>query len=308
MKDVWKTTRRERRVQKLMRRRASKQLLAVPWARFREAQTEYLQWEGFSLWVRSVVEAEDRLPSLVLGALKQKCPGFLRIEQRGYLPSLLAVRLDEWIRNHIFGRIKKEGWLDALLFYGVRDVRSQCLWACWEDRAGKWRRKRPARYPTFRSWSHAAYRYEPIPEVSVRRLTAAIETYVGWLSFTRWLLPVLVADTSLPTRITDEVNRKLPGFLDAEHSFARNGRRTLATIELRIMSWIENHYFREAKRGRWLGILRHRVQDHPRLVRITAYADRWPSQGLHNDARTYPSFGHWLEAAENYVERRTKAT
>ena len=306
MKEVRKATRPERRVQKLMRERAAKQLLGVPRVHFRKAQIEYVRWEGFSLWVRSVVEAEDRIPSLVFAALKRKCPGFLEAETRGDAAGLVAVRLDDWIRNHIFARIKKEGWIDALMFYGVRDLRSQCLWAYWEDCAGRWRRRRPSSYPSFRNWSNMAYRYPLIPKVSVRRLTAAIDVYVDWLSFAYWLLPLLEANTVLPMRIAVEVNRKLPGFLDAERSFAQNGKRMLATTESRLMRCIEDHYFGEAKLKRWFGILRHRVQDHPQFVRITAYADRQRRRGLCTDVQAFSSFGHWLEAAENYIERRYK--
>jgi hypothetical protein len=306
MKDVWKATRTERRVQDFVRRRASKQLLSVPWIHFRRTQSEYLRWEAFSLWVRSVVESEDRLPAALATALTKKCPGFVEAEKPVDQPSLLAVRLDEWIRNRTFAHIKQEGWLDALLFYSVRDLRSQCVWAHWERCAEEWGRKQPSRYPSFQSWFRAAFRYDPIPKVSVNRLTAAVEDYVDWVSFARWVLPLLECHSELPARAAGEVNRRLPGFLEAGRLFAGNEQKTNATIESRLMRCIENHYFSEAKNESWLGSLRHRVQCHPRYLRIAAYADHWGRQRPRTRVRTYTSFDRWYRAAENHIEGRTR--
>lgn len=306
MKDVWKATRTERRVQDFAQRRASKQLLSVPWIHFRRTQSEYLRWEAFSLWVRSVVESEDRLPPALATALTKKCPGFVEAESPVDQPSLLAVRLDEWIRNRTFARIKQEGWLDALLFYSVRDLRSKCVWAHWERCAEQWGRKPPSRYPSFQSWFRAAFRYDPIPKVSVKRLAAAVEDYVDWFSFARWVLPSLGWDSELPARAALEVNRRLPGFLETGRSFAWNGRKTNATIESRLMRHIENHYFSEAKNESWIEILRHHVQGHPRYARVAVYADHWGKQRLRTRLCAYPSFGRWRRAAENHIEGRTR--
>jgi hypothetical protein len=306
MKDVRKATRPQRRVHDFVRRRASKQLLSVPWIHFRRTQSEYLRWEAFSLWVRSVVEAEDRLPSSVATALTKKCPGFMEGERSVDQPSLLAVRLDEWIRNRVFARIKQEGWLDALLFYSVRDLRSKCVWAHWERCAKQWGRKPPSRYPSFQSWFRAACRYDMISKVGITRLVASIEAYVDWFSFVRWVIPLLECDSKLPARAAVEVNRKLPGFLESGRSFAGNGRKTTVTIESRLMRWIENHYFSEAKDESWLDILRPQVQGHARYARIAAYADLWGRQRWRTRARVYPSFGRWRRAADNYIEGRTK--
>jgi hypothetical protein len=306
MKDAWKATRAERRVQDFARRRAFKQLLSVPWIHFRRTQSEYLRWEGFSLWVRSVVESEDRLPPALATALTKKCPGLVKTERPDDQPSLLAVRLDEWIHNRAFARIKKEGWLEALLFYSVRDLRSQCVWAHWERCAEEWSRRPPSHYPSFQSWVRAAFRYDPIPKVSVSRLAAAVEAYVDWVSFARWVLPLLECASELPARAAVEMNRRLPGFLEAGRSFAGNGRKTTATIESRLMGWIENHHFPEAQNERWLEILCHRVQDHPRYARIVAYADHWDRQRPRTHVRIYTSFGRWRRAADKYTEGRTR--
>jgi len=43
-------------------------------------------------------------------------------------PELLGLQLLTWIQNQTFGFAKDEGWLDALVFYGFRDIRSQGYW------------------------------------------------------------------------------------------------------------------------------------------------------------------------------------
>lgn len=53
MKTNWQPTKLERRVQGIARRRTTKQLMPVPWARFHKAYEEYLRWEALALWVRA---------------------------------------------------------------------------------------------------------------------------------------------------------------------------------------------------------------------------------------------------------------
>jgi len=159
----WRPGRTERRVQELARRRATRQLLRVPENRFSQAQQEYLGWEAFSLWVRAVVGTEGRVPSWMIPVLQEHCPGFLdharqcqaaHPKKASHLPHLLL----EWIHDHVFARVKQEGWLDALIFYSVRDPYSHCSWAHCEQCEDEWGRIRPTRYPSLDEWRRAAER------------------------------------------------------------------------------------------------------------------------------------------------------
>jgi hypothetical protein len=307
MKLEWKMTRPERRVQEFARHRASKQLLGVASVRFCRTQKEYLRWEAFSLWVRTIVETEDRLPSSLASALRKKCPGFVKTEKPLDSPTLLAVRLDEWICNRVFAHVKQEGWLDALLFYGARDLRSQRVWGYWEYCADQWSRSRPLRYPQFGSWFQSARTYELHPKLRVDRLAAAIEDYVDWFSFARWILPLLDQGLELPAHVAMEANRRLPGFVEAAATVARNKRKATTTIESRIMLWIENRHFSEANKENWLGSLRQQAQNDPRYVRVAAYADHSRTLLLRTHARAYPLFASWRRAAEHHIERNSRA-
>lgn len=158
-------TKLERRVQDLARQRAARQLLRVSSNRFQKAQREYLAWEAFSLWVRAILNVEERPPAWMLEILRKGCPGFLQPEERYRRPRRwqsgpLPLRLLEWIHNHIFSDAKREGWLDALIFHTVRNPRSQRTWAYWEQCEGEWRRKRPRAYPSFEEWSRAVEKWK----------------------------------------------------------------------------------------------------------------------------------------------------
>lgn len=160
----WRPTELERKVQDIGRQRAARQLLRVSAKRFQKTQQEYLEWQAFSLWVRAIIEAEVRPPAWILDILEKRCPGFLQPEEEhrkthrqesGPLP----LRLLEWIHNHLFSDAKREGWLDALIFYTVREPRSQRTWAYWQQCEDQWKKKRPRAYPSFKQWLRAAEKW-----------------------------------------------------------------------------------------------------------------------------------------------------
>jgi hypothetical protein len=164
-KKEWRPTKLERRVQDMARQRAARQLLRVDEHRFQKAQREYLAWEAFSLWVRAVVDVEGRTPAWMLDLLQKRCPGFLQDEKRTRKMSRTQTNfppldLLQWIHNRIFSDAKREGWLDALVFYAVRDPRSQRVWAYWEHCEREWKKKRPRSYPSSEEWSRAAEKWK----------------------------------------------------------------------------------------------------------------------------------------------------
>lgn len=160
-KKEWRPTKLERRVQNLAHRRAARQLIRVTANRFQKAQQEYLKWEAFSLWVRTIVDVESRPPGWMLEVLQKWCPGFLQDQKRPRKThrgqnSFIPLDLLVWIHNHIFRDAKREGWLDALVFCAVRTPRSRRTWAYWEHCEREWKKKRPRSYPSFKEWSLAA--------------------------------------------------------------------------------------------------------------------------------------------------------
>ncbi len=153
----WRPTKLERRAQASARLRARRQLSRVSSSQFDKARREYIEWEAFSLWVRAITDSEKRLPAAVVRTIQRRCPGLL---PQGRAPAdLLSLDVLKWVHNHTFGVAKREGWLDALMFYSVRDPRSQRTWAYWEHCAREWKKKRPRSYPNFRQWVQAAEKW-----------------------------------------------------------------------------------------------------------------------------------------------------
>ena len=295
----------ELKVRAIADRRANKQLMRVPWDRFHRAYEGYLRWEALALWVRTIVGAEDGVPSLLAATLKKRCPGFIKNEALLNEPRLLGFRFHEWIHNHIFGFARREGWLDAIIFYAVRDLRSQSTWAYWEHCEREWHRKRPASYPNFEEWLRLARNYNLHQQRSLAKLADAVERYVEWKIFDCWLDPLLRAKIELPRRIVAELERSCPGFLEVSSSVFMRGRAgEQAKTQRLLMTWIEDHFFSGPKREGWFDIILRQARTHPQCARIAQYSKQWNKTWSQNPTVIYPSFAQWRRAAENYVEDR----
>lgn len=276
--------------------------MRVPWDRFHKAYDDYFRWEALGLWVRAIVATEGSAPSWLSATLKQCCPGFILNEALLNESGLLAFRLHEWIHNQVFECARQEGWLDALMFYGVRDFRSQSNWAYSEHCEQEWHRRRPASYPEFEEWLSLARNYNPDQETSVANLGAVVEQYVDWKILACWLEPLLRANIELPTAVTNELERRCPGFLGANSSACMKGSGEQGKTQRCLMAWIEDHFFCESKKEGWFDIVRKQARTHPRYVRIERYSKWWMKSWPRGPMVVYPSFDQWRHTAEEYVE------
>ena len=95
------------RLQRAARERADGEARRIPWQRLMEVRNQYIDWEEFYLWGRSILEVEDGIPNWLVEVLNDRCAGFLETENA--LTSELAqkrplaLRLEDWIDDHIFG-------------------------------------------------------------------------------------------------------------------------------------------------------------------------------------------------------------
>jgi hypothetical protein len=147
-----KFTKLEKRARDLAGRRARRQLLRVPRGRFQKAYENYIRWQAFVLWVRAVVDSEGRVAPWLEAVLRKRCPGFPAQRARSRKPRALDIQLREWIDDQVFPFAKKEGWLDALAFYGFRDARFARIWVYWEHCESEWKKRRGKSFPTFSRW------------------------------------------------------------------------------------------------------------------------------------------------------------
>ena len=104
------------RLQRFARERADDEARRIPWQRIYDARNQYIDWQEFYLWVRSILEVEGRIPGWLVEILNARCPGFIETE-RALTPKAakgrpLPLRLEDWIDDYVFGFAKQEGWFN----------------------------------------------------------------------------------------------------------------------------------------------------------------------------------------------------
>jgi len=117
------------RLQRAARERADDEARRIPWQRLQETRNQYIDWQEFYLWVRSILEVEDRIPDWLVEILNALVPGFIETEgartPKAVKTRPLALRLEDWIEDHVFGFAKQEGSFFASTYYAIRDPRYQ---------------------------------------------------------------------------------------------------------------------------------------------------------------------------------------
>jgi hypothetical protein len=292
----------ELKVRAIASRRANQQLSRVPWRRFRRAYEEYPRWQAFALWSRAVIATEGHAPSGLVKTLRARCLGFVEDEASSQEPGLLAFHLLEWIHNRRFGYAKRQGWLDALAFYGVRHPVSRGAWAYWEHCENEWEAKRPTSLPTFDKWWRAALQWELCDNTSCLAVARAVQRYLDWEALSLWLRPLFDTSLTLPRRVLSERERRCPGVSKLDRSAACESRQARSTVWLRVVKRGKDHCLSQATEEGWLDLLLEQVHSHPWHVRMRAYAAHWSKESSRSRALPYPSFHQWEQAAANYVK------
>jgi hypothetical protein len=116
---------------------------------------QYVEWEAFAYWVRTVVEVVRSLPNDVAGELNRRCPGFLNAEgdsltstdSTGFFRVLIA-----WVESHAFSEIKHTTWIESIRAYARQHVRAERIVEYWAVCGSRWQRNPPATFPSFEAW------------------------------------------------------------------------------------------------------------------------------------------------------------
>ena len=301
-----KFTNLEDRVLDIAARRAGRELMRVPWGRFCKAYEDYIRWQAFALWVRAVVECEGCTPSWLEAILRKRCPGFAEKAARSNEPELLGLKLLSWVHNGAFGFAKQEGWLDALVFYGFRDARSQGSWEYWEHCESEWKKRRPKSFPTFAEWHRSALSWE-LDDVPCAAVTKAVEKYLDFEAVVYWLRPLFQAPTiQLPTHVTHELSEECPGLRELVDKHISATYRGKSKSWRNLFSWGKDHVLSHAKKEGWLNFVLRQVSIHPRHVRMADYTRLWCISRADNPSSPHPSFGEWQRDAEGYTRTSRK--
>src|SRR5229473_6964200 len=302
-----KFTKLERKVRDIAARRARRELMGVPWGRFYKACEDYIRWQAFALWARAVVEVEGCAPPWLKAILRKRCPGLAEEAARSNKPELLGFELLPWIHNQAFGFAKEEGWLDALVFYGFRDTRSQGYWAYWEHCESEWRNRRPRSCPTFVQWKRSALNWKLQGDVSCAAVTRAVGKYLDFEALVYWLRPLLQAPTiQLSAHVTLALRQESPSLLEFVRRETSSAYEDKSRSWQRLFNWGKSHILSQAKKESWLDCVLRQAGIHPRHVRLVDYAALWCKSRQENTALPYPYLRQWQSDMEGYVRASRK--
>jgi len=306
-------------VQRHAQERAAELARHVPWQVLLETRNQYLEWQEFYYWARSIIESEGAIPEWLAGKLKEMCPGLLAAEKGKAMriakdAESAAIRLGEWIDDKIFAFAEKGGWLQAVTFYAVREPRYQRAATCWSESVNKWRTTKPHRYPSLDEWrlnaatcDESAHllpavrkQRESFKLVDSARLTDAVSRYIDWEALAYWARPALEQESAVDA-VVRELDARCPGFRDF------NARERTRHGELpegwhRLMFWIQNHVFQEAKTEGWYDAIVISASIHPRAIRTMEFADHCEEIWSGHLPVPYPSLETWRRHADQYVD------
>jgi len=324
-KRTWRPGPVERRVREVARQTAEHEAARIPWSRLQGARKKYIEWEAFALWVRAIEETEGNFPPWLVEVVNRRCNGFTRfvaeekVSQSCESP-LLWRRLVCWIKEHIFGKIWRENWMNAVGFYAARNLTSLRNHAYWEYCDHHWKRSKPAVYPSFPDWLRASEHCSDrvldeceMPEekrrliklsrrVGARTLRNAVERYVEWEVFAYWARAALEADSPMPALVEREMNRRCQGFLRADTAArAANPAEEPHCRFNRMIKWIEDHDFTHVKKRGWFDVLLYQTRLHARHARVIDYWHACEVRCTKDPSTAYLSFTQWQRAADSYT-------
>jgi hypothetical protein len=306
-------------LQHFSRERADDQARRIPWRRLFEARNQYIDWQEFYLWVRSILEVEDRIPDWMVEILDNRCPGFLEsigdLTPKAAKDRPLPLRLEDWIDDHIFGFAREEGWFSAITFYAIREPRYQRAEVCWSESVERWKKGKTLQYPSLEEWKDVAAQCDDtanlLPDVRKARastklvapvrLAEAVSRYIDWEAFAYWVRPAMELSEQLPAEVVRELEQRSPGFLER---YCKTQKSEPSGVHPwpQLMSWIGDHFFAQAKAEGWFDAILIAAQNHPRAIRTMEYADHCDEIWGPQLPEPYPSFEDWRSNADSYVE------
>ena len=308
------------RLQRTARERADDEARRIPWQRLFEARNQYIDWQEFSLWVRSILEVENRIPDWLVEILDERVPGFLESEKQLTLQAAkgrpIPLRLEDWIDDHIFGFAKQEGWFNAITYYAIRDPRYQRAEVCWSECTEKWKKAKRNQYPSFEEWKGMAAQCDETAHLTATerqalastklvqpdRLCEAVARYIDWQAFAYWARPALERESRLPAEVASILECRCPGFLNASIKARQRESGGDSQALQQLMLWIAEHSFQDAQTEGWFDAILVHVRSHPRAIRTMEYADRCDDVWSSEPPDPYPCFEDWRRDADLYVD------
>ena len=124
---TWRASSLQGRVGEAASQTAEKDAAQIPWPQLHVAREKYVECEAFALWVRAIEDAEGDVPGWLAEAVEKRCPNFLKFvvkhkQEHPECPPFFRYHLERWINERIFGKVWRQGWMNALGYYATRDL------------------------------------------------------------------------------------------------------------------------------------------------------------------------------------------
>ena len=307
------------RLRRAARERADDEARRIPWQQLYDARNQYIDWQEYYLWVRSILEAEGRIPDWLAGILQNRCPGFLESEKaftsKAGQKRPLTLRMEDWIDDNIFDFAKRGGWFFAVTYYAVRDPRYQRAAVCWSECVERWKEAKPIRYPSFEEWKALGEQCDETAHlvagerqsrasaklVAPGRLPEAVARYIDYEALAYWARPALEDGSELPPEVVRELERRCPAYLQAAPEPLTRKQSGAARDWEHLMLWIADRFFQDAKAEGWFAAILVQVRNHPRANRTMEFADHCSELWGSELPIPYPFFEDWRRDADSYV-------
>jgi hypothetical protein len=297
------------------KQKALQEALLVPWRQLAEAAAAFAEWHMIILWVRVIAETADHLPQIVRSTLQSRCPGFLEDQRREQMDNLpIWKSLEAWVIARCFDRARAEGWIDALMYYAYKDLRTEQAWTTWQRTKADWRHSVPVGWPTLEQWTsevlatrslahpgtEKARAVQALGTVEVTRLKKAVTELLETRALALWVDAVSEPRQPLDEEVTAELRNRCPELLPAL------GVRPLWVRSLfsRLLRVGESPWRSTARSEGWYAALRYAVVYHPRYQRIIHYNQRCHDEWSQGRPTSYPSLTDWLASADAYCAGR----
>lgn len=274
--------------------------MRIPWSEFRKAYEEYPRWHALTLWTHAIIASEDGIPSWLIPDLRKRCPSFT-------LPEILRqesvdLRLSEWVRNQKFGYAKRQGWLDALTFYGARHLRSVCAWNYWEQCERDWHKHKPKAFPSFDVWWREAQEMSLCDKLTYRELDRMVQKYLNWEALEWWLRPLFTSRAKIPLQVFSELKQACPTIIELRNSGPFKGDQENSKIWRNLGRCCLDQFLSGSRKQDVLKAVLQRARSHPQHARLGFYGMHWSREWLKDRRCAFPSFRQWRQAADSFIQ------
>jgi hypothetical protein len=123
------------------------------------------------------------------------------------------------------------------------------------------------------------------------------------MEFYYWCRSIIDSCGRIPVSLRADLDGRCPGFLESERQYESAEKRGDRSASLRLLAWIEDHFFAEAKNKGWFNAIRYYAARDLRCLRVVAYWREFVRESK-NAVCSFLPFQDWLRSAAQSDPRR----